>query len=135
MPFGRFRTTIGSRAGMLRNTDGDTLGATRELMLRIANGPNLDGQPVPITPTAANGLVAGQYVAPVGEYFFPEATVLGDPQIPLNFECLAFLQAGSGPLSTPGNSGPVVGRLDLPGRVRCPWRDQSLAGRDALMPA
>ena len=111
VPFGRFRLTIGNRAGVLRNADGDTLGATRELMLRIANGPNLDGQPVPTGPTAANGLVAGQYVGPVGEYFFPEATVLGDPQIPLNFECLAFLQAGSGPLSTAGNSGPVVGRL------------------------
>ncbi len=111
VPFGRFRLRLGNRAGALRNTAGDTMGATRELMVRVKNGPNLDGQPVPTAPTFANDLVAGQYFAPVGEYFFPEGTVLGDPQIPVNFECVAFLQAGSGPLSTVGNSGPVVGRL------------------------
>jgi hypothetical protein len=123
VPFGRFRLIVGKRAGILFDATGNVRGATRELMVHIANpnGSNLDGQPVPTGPKVAHGLVAGQYVAPVGEYIFPENTVLGDPLVPNNFECVAFLQRGSGPLTTNGHTGPVVPRLaPWPGPVTTP---------------
>lgn len=125
VPFGRFRLTVGKRAGILFDAAGNVKGATRELMARVQNGPSLQGQPVP-EPVPPAVQVAGQYVAPVGEYIFPENTVLGDPLVPNNFECLAFLQLGSGPLTTNGHSGPVVSRLApwpgpfaAPGPVNC----------------
>jgi hypothetical protein len=119
VPFGRFRHIVGKRAGILfgaltaANPTG-VRGATRELMVRVNDNTDLTGLPVPdasTTTPVANGLVAGQYVAPVGEYIFPENTVMGDPLVPNNFECLAFLQLGSGPLEDDG-TGPVVGRLN-----------------------
>jgi hypothetical protein len=106
-PFGRFRHIVGKRAGVLTSASG-LKGVTRELMVRISDGTNLEGQPVPSAPTAANGVVAGQYVAPVGEIIFPENKLAGDPLVPNNFECVAFLQLGSGPLD---GTGPVVGRM------------------------
>ncbi|WP_394754850.1 hypothetical protein [Crenothrix sp.] len=64
----------------------------------------------------ANGLVAGQYNAPNFEYIFTENLFLGDPVLPNNFQDLAFLACGSGPLTTAtvaGNEPPVlVGALD-----------------------
>ena len=107
VPFGRFRTIVGKRAGVLFK-GAVVKGVTRELMVRLDDGTNLEGQPVPTGPTTANGLVAGQYVAPVGEIIFPENKQGGDPLVPANFECVAFLQLGSGPLE---GTGPVVGRL------------------------
>lgn len=125
VPFGRFRLIIGKRAGILFDASGKVKGATRELMVHIQNptGPNLDNQPVPTLPKVAHGLVAGQYVAPVGEFIFPENTVLGDPLVPNNFECVAFLQQGSGPLTTNGRTAPtpIVPRLvPWPGPVAAP---------------
>ncbi|MEY4754073.1 MAG: hypothetical protein RJA44_1748 [Pseudomonadota bacterium] len=66
----------------------------------------------------ANGLLAGQYRAPNFDFIFPEPTVVGDPMVSANFQDLAFLYCGSGPLSTMTvqGTGPVVGQLD-PG----PW--------------
>lgn len=116
-PFGRFRHIVGKRAGVL--FEGAAVkGVTRELMVRIEDGTNLNHVPVPSGPTTANGLVAGQYVAPVGEIIFPENKLAGDPQVPANFECVAFLQAGSGPFET---GSPAVGRLlPWPGGLAAP---------------
>lgn len=114
-PFGRFRLILGARANALFATDGSERGAPRELMARIDRGADLDGQPVPDGPLFAHGLVAGQYVAPFGEFIFPENKLIGDPILPDNFECLPFLLLGSGPLDTIPHglpSEPVVGRLD-----------------------
>jgi len=115
VPFGRFRLIVGKRAGILFDRNSVPKGATRELMVHIANtdGSTLDGEPVPTKPKIAHGLIAGQYVAPVGEYIFPENTVHGDPLVPNNFECVAFLQLGSGPLNTNDrtNPTPIVARL------------------------
>ena len=114
-PFGRFRLILGARANALFATDGTEMGAPRELMARIDRGADLDGQPVPDGLLFAHGLVAGQYVAPFGEFIFPENKLIGDPILPDNFECLPFLMQGSGPLDTIPHglpSEPVVGRLD-----------------------
>lgn len=42
----------------------------------------------------ANGLFTGQYMAPVGEYIFPENTLAGAPIVPNNFWHLGFLAYG-----------------------------------------
>jgi hypothetical protein len=62
------------------------------------------------------------YYAPVGEYLFPENDMPGDPLVPFNFECLAFAQQGTGPLTTNGRvTGPVAGRLSpWPGAADAP---------------
>lgn len=62
----------------------------------------------------ANGLVAGQYNAPNFDYIFPEGLFLGSPVLPNNFQDLAFLSCGSGPLTTAtaGPTPPLVGVLD-----------------------
>jgi hypothetical protein len=95
--FGRFRYITGKRALVLFDSTG-TRGATRELMVRIdGTTPLTDGTDVPSTPNPpiANGLTPGIYVAPIGEYIFPEPTgVQGGALPPLNFECLAFLVNG-----------------------------------------
>jgi hypothetical protein len=91
---------------------------TRELMVRLDDGTDLNGAPVPVGPLNANGVVAGQYVAPVGEIIFPENKLVGDPLVPANFECVAFLQLGTGPLD---GTGPIVGRLSpWPGGAAAP---------------
>ncbi len=94
--FGRFRYVPPLTAATLFDFDGNLKGATRELMVRIDDpAPLPDGVDVPETPKAAHGLTAGTYVAPVGEYIFPEPTgVQGGPQPSLNFQCLAFLANG-----------------------------------------
>jgi hypothetical protein len=48
-------------------------------------------------PVVANGLVAGQYAAPVFEYIFPENVKPGDPTVPYDFWHLPFLRNGEGP--------------------------------------
>ena len=67
----------------------------------------------------ANGLVAGQYNAPVFEFIFAENRVIGDVQPPANLQDLPFLYCGSGLLTTPtaGNTPPVVGQLNP-----APWK-------------
>lgn len=44
----------------------------------------------------ANGLIAGQYLAPVFEYIFPEGTKPGDLVVPNDFWHLPFLVNGEG---------------------------------------
>ena len=109
---GRYRLILGKNAAALK-AGGTTLGAPRELVITFdkGDGTTFNGMPAPTGPLAANGLVWGQFTAPVGEYIFPENTVMGEPRIPNNFECLSFLQLGSGPLGTRGLTGPNVGRL------------------------
>ncbi|MDI3467283.1 MAG: hypothetical protein OJF50_006104 [Nitrospira sp.] len=94
--FGRFRYVPPLTVAGLHDLNGTLMGVTRELMVRIDDGtPFPDGSPLPSTPVTAHGLVAGIYVAPVGEYIFPEPTgVQGGPQPALNFQCLAFLVNG-----------------------------------------
>ena len=132
-PLGRYRLILGARANALFDAGGSLVGAPRELMARVASGATLDGQPVPDLPLAAHGLVAGQYVAPFGEFIFAENKVFGDPILPDNFDCLPFLLKGSGPLTTTGPAGPVVGPLDpwpdtvpLPAIVNCGPRPKPL---------
>ncbi len=113
VPLGRYRRIVGNRARVLyskfftSNNPANVLkGATRELLVRIDDGTptsNQDGLPLtqsditnPLT-TTPNGFVAGQYVAPVGEFIFPENTGFGEPFLAANFECLSFLQLGAGP--------------------------------------
>lgn len=96
--FGRFRWITGKQAGTLFDTVGTVKGATRELMARIDSSGTLpNGAPVPAPPNppVANGLTPGIYIAPVGEYIFPEPTGVQGRSLPaLNFQCLAFLVNG-----------------------------------------
>ena len=50
---------------------------------------------------AANGLFAGQYLAPTPNFIFPENIVPGDPTVPYNFWDLGFLVNGEGPGTGP----------------------------------
>lgn len=92
---------------------------TREMLVvsRTVCGDNfITCLPSTTTPLHANGLLAGTYQAPVFEYIWPEGTVVGQPTVPANFQDLAFLYCGSGPLKTgsipDGTVGPVVGQLN-----------------------
>jgi hypothetical protein len=55
------------------------------------------GVPCLQTAPAANGLFAGQYLAPTLEYIFPENIVAGDAVVPNNLWDLGFLVNGEGP--------------------------------------
>jgi hypothetical protein len=89
------------------------VGATREIMARVAGVAT--GTPVVYGPAdpalaavgTANGLVAGQYVSPVGEFIFPEPLIGGAPLTPYNFRCLQFLATGWGQ----GGALPGLGQL------------------------
>jgi len=61
--------------------------------------PGVDGVSGPCLERmkAANGLFAGQYLAPTFEYIFPENVVAGDAIVPNNFWDLGFLMNGEGP--------------------------------------
>lgn len=47
--------------------------------------------------TVANGIKAGQYMAPMTEFIFPEPVVPGEIPVPANFWDLGFLANGEGP--------------------------------------
>jgi hypothetical protein len=70
------------------NAAGDFLPPTREVRA-VIEGAWVPGQ----TTTYANGIIAGQYHAPILEYIFPE-NVPGTPIVPNNFEELQFLACG-----------------------------------------
>jgi hypothetical protein len=61
-------------------------------------------------PTVANGLVAGQYFAPVFEFIFPENVKPGDAIVPNDLWHLPFLRFGEGS-TAPSDVGPGVGPL------------------------
>lgn len=86
-PISRFETTLDQQIFMP---------PPREIRARI-NGIAGSSAATPLT--AANGLVYGEYNAPVGEYIFPEGRVFGGKKplpgtIPANFEDLCFLSRG-----------------------------------------
>jgi hypothetical protein len=111
-PFGRFRFEDKKDPTLTPNG----FGVPREIVARIDDAPWADGTTIPDSTNSpgllkANGLVAGQYVAPVGEYIFPEALQMGAQPPTANFQCLAFLTKG---WATPGI--PPIGQLS-------PWPD------------
>jgi hypothetical protein len=61
-----------------------------------ATQPALD-QCLANAPTVANGLVAGQYQAPIFEYIFPENVQPGAPIVPFDMWHLPHLRFGEGP--------------------------------------
>jgi hypothetical protein len=61
-------------------------------------------------PVVANGLIAGQYVAPVFDWIFPAAIKPGAPVVPADFWHLGFLRFGEGAAAatpTPLSVGPL----------------------------
>jgi hypothetical protein len=111
LPFGSNPTKPDKQCVM--NAAGTFLPVTRE-MRAVIEGSWIPGQ---IT-TYANGLIAGQYHAPILQYIFPE-NIPGTPIVENNFEDVPFLAQG-GYTSSAGTMG--VGRL-------LPW-----PGNPALMP-
>jgi hypothetical protein len=89
---------------------GTFLPATREMRARI-RGASVQ--------SVANGVLAGQYHAPIVEFLFPENLGIGNPPVPLNLQDFAFLAQGSGPWSgggpTPVASGIVSQLTPWPG--------------------
>lgn len=86
-PMGRFRITVDQQVFMP---------PTREIRARIHG---IEGSKAASPATSANGLIFGEYTAPVAEYIFPEGRGFGakKPQpgtIPANFEDLCFLARG-----------------------------------------
>jgi len=71
--------------------------AVRSLCVPVfdAKQPALDACIASKTPVA-NGLIAGQYAAPVFEFIFPEGVKPGDPVVPYDFWHLPFLRNGEG---------------------------------------
>ncbi len=98
VPLGRFRYIAGKGAAVNFDRTGVQRGVTRELMVRVDTPATVPLRNAIVTrvdpPKVANGLVPGQFVAPIGEYIFPEPLGLGDVQPKLNLQCLAFLAAG-----------------------------------------
>jgi hypothetical protein len=71
--------------------------------------PQKPGFVAPISatsPTSANGIVYGQYHAPIAEYLFPE-NIPGNPIVANNFEAIPFLAYGGYTSAT----GTIVGQL------------------------
>jgi hypothetical protein len=66
--------------------------------------------------TVANGLIAGQYAAPVFEFIFPENVKPGDANVPNDLWHLPFLRFGEGSTTKPENGSPSVGPL-----TPAPW--------------
>ena len=87
---------------------GTFLPATRE-MRAVLRGAYTAGAPV----VSGNGLITGQYKAPIFDYLFPENLGIGNPPVPLNFIDFPFLVNGTG-----GFNGVNVGQLaPWPGSV------------------
>jgi hypothetical protein len=91
--------------------------ATREIRVQAA-GYWFPGQPT----TYANGIIAGQYHAPVLEYLFPE-NIPGAPIVANNFETLDFLRKGG----YASSAGTVVGQLN-------PWPGAQAPAPDCVEP-
>jgi hypothetical protein len=80
-------------------------------------------------PTFANGLVPGQYAAPVFEFIFPENVRPGDSLVPLDLWHLPFLRYGEGSAKASG-MGPSVGPLSP-----TPWGAPVAAAHATLSPS
>ncbi|KAK1230375.1 hypothetical protein PQX77_006534 [Marasmius sp. AFHP31] len=83
---------------------------TREVRVRMVTG----------TTTTPNGIIAGEFTAPMAPdgFIFPELINFGQNELPHEFDKLPFLAQGSGPWlgGIPGvpqtATGPIVGQLD-----------------------
>lgn len=106
----------------ITNQAGTFLPPTREVRAVIEGQQGqVPGQPG--ARTVANGLVFGQYHAPILEYIFPE-NVPGTPILPNNFEAIPFLACGgftssggtlAGPLAPwPGATAPTCANAVTP---------------------
>lgn len=86
----------GAQLGRFRNTwpaKDDARPVRRDVLVRIVGGYARNGWG-----TTARGLNFGTYLAPVGEYIYPEATQFGTPgrPPPVPFENFCFLSLGGG---------------------------------------
>lgn len=88
---------------------GTFLPPTREVRA-VIEGAWVPGQ----TTTYANGIIAGQYHAPILEYIFPE-NIPGAPIVPNNFNTIGFLAQGG----YTSSAGTLVGQLN-------PWPDATI---------
>lgn len=70
----------------------------------VNGGPGLVDACLAASPVVANGIVAGQYLAPVFEYIFPENVKAGDIPIPFDLWHLPFLRSGE----TGGSAAPTL---------------------------
>ncbi|MDO9713445.1 hypothetical protein [Paracraurococcus lichenis] len=97
----------GPQLGRFRNTwpaKDDARAVRRDVLARVVGSPNAK---------LATGLTSGLYVAPVGEYIYPEVTRFGVPGFPVSvpFENFCFLANGGGSFATAGGT-VAIGRLD-----------------------
>lgn len=117
-PFGTDPNSIKFDKQCIMNQAGSFLPATREVRAVLEALPGTAQIPAwtagaptcapgvqstllaPCNTIAANGLITGQYHAPITEYIFPEQ-VAGNPVPPANFETMPFL-ANGGYMSTAG---------------------------------
>ena len=70
---------------------GTFLPATR-MMRSVLRGAYTAAAPI----ISGNGLITGQYAAPIFEFLFPENLGVGNPPVPLNFAEFPFLTNGTG---------------------------------------
>ncbi|HEY6909496.1 MAG TPA: hypothetical protein VI356_09015 [Myxococcales bacterium] len=76
-----------------------------------------------VSPTAANGIIFGQYRAPIFEYIFPE-NIPGTPIVANNFNTIAFLAQGG----VTSSAGTLVGQLN-------PWPDSTIPVAGCQVPS
>jgi hypothetical protein len=97
----------GPQLGRFRNTwpsKDDARAVRRDVIATIVGSPNA------ILPT---GLTSGKYVAPIGQYIYPELTSFGIPgfALPVASENFCFLSSGGGTFKS-GEGDVSIGRLD-----------------------
>lgn len=102
-PFGTAEPTPLPAKTCVMNQAGTFLPPTREVRAVIEGQQSQVGSGAQ---TAANGLVFGQYHAPILEYIFPE-NVPGSPIVPNNFEAIPFLACGGFKSSLGTLAGPL----------------------------
>ncbi|HEX7287607.1 MAG TPA: hypothetical protein VF532_15570 [Candidatus Angelobacter sp.] len=100
LPFGTIPTKPDKDCVM--NAAGTFLPPPREVRA-VIEGAWIPGQ----TTTYANGIIAGQYHAPISEYIFPE-NIPGTPIVANNFEAILFLTQGG----YTSSAGTLVGQLN-----------------------
>jgi hypothetical protein len=101
---------------------GTFLPPTREVRAVVEGAwkPPVPGGPA--SPTTANGIIFGQYHAPIQEYIFPE-NIPGTPIVPNNFNALDFLAQGG----YSSSRGTLVGQLN-------PWPDSTVPQPSCVAP-
>jgi hypothetical protein len=92
----------GNTPGVLANAAGPQQ-FYREYILRLTSGT----VQLPTQQNGLEGLIAGEYLAPIFEYLFGEGTNFGEPVPPFNFNDLGFLSIGEGAAGPGGATGPL----------------------------